>query len=143
MIQKYITDICKLLKIKEPSISYDTSNFTTDTMMAQCDSHGTTIYLNKIDKPSPDYMFAIAHELRHVWQIKTNKHLYFSSYKPVNLCSSIEEYNLQLAEVDANAFAAIIIIDWFHLQPQWNGLSENVISAIENRINTIVHPLMQ
>lgn len=131
MIQEYIADICKLLRIKEPSISYDTSNFTTDTMMAQCDSRGTTIYLNKIEKPNPDYMFAIAHELRHVWQIKTNKHLYFSSYKPVNLCSSIEEYNLQLAEVDANAFAAIIIIDWFHLHPQWNGLSENVISAIE------------
>lgn len=66
MIQEYIADICKLLRIKEPSISYDTSNFTTDTMMAQCDSRGTTIYLNKIEKPNPDYMFAIAHELRHV-----------------------------------------------------------------------------
>lgn len=143
MIQEYITDICKFLNIKKPSISYDTSHFTTKTMMAQCSSDGTTIYLNKIDNPNPDYMFAIAHKLRHIWQIKTNEHLYFSSYKPVNLCSSIEEYNLQLAEVDANAFAAIIIIDWFHLQPQWNDLPTSVITAIENRINTIIHSLMQ
>lgn len=43
MIQEYITDICKLLKIKVPSVSYDASNFTTDTMMDQCDSHCTTV----------------------------------------------------------------------------------------------------
>lgn len=37
MIEEYITDICKLLNINKPSISYDNSNFTTDTMMVQCD----------------------------------------------------------------------------------------------------------
>lgn len=141
MIKEYVSDICSLLKIKEPSISYDTSNFTTDTMMAQCNPEGTTIYLNKIDKPNPDYMFAIAHELRHIWQIKTDCDLYFSKYKPRNLCNSVEEYNLQIAEVDANAFAAIIMINYFHLKPQWNGLSYKVINSIDNRINTIVHSL--
>ena len=29
MIEEYITDICKLLNINKPSISYDNSNFTT------------------------------------------------------------------------------------------------------------------
>ena len=143
MIKNYISDVCKLLKIQIPFISYDTSHFTTKTMMAQCSPDGSTIYLNKIDKPNPDYIFAIAHELRHVWQIQTNQVLYFSDYKPIELCSSIEEYNLQLAEVDANAFAAIIMIDLVHLQPQWNGLPNSVVTAIENRINTVIHSLEQ
>ena len=30
-----------------------------------------------------------------------------SAYKPVNLCGSVEQYNLQIAEVDANAFAGL------------------------------------
>ena len=85
MIENYITDVCKLLKIQIPFISYNTSHFTTKTMMAQCSSDGSTIYLNKIDRPNPDYMFAIAHKLRHVWQIQTDQVLYFSDYKPIEL----------------------------------------------------------
>ena len=56
-------------------------------------------------------------------------------------CSSIEEYNLQIAEVDANAFASIIMVEYFKLQPQWNGLSDKVISAINDRINIIIREL--
>ena len=55
MIEEFITDICKLLEIPVPSISYDTSHFPTETTMAQCELTSNTIYLNKIDKPNPDY----------------------------------------------------------------------------------------
>lgn len=115
MIKEFITDICELLNIKEPYVSYDVADFATDTTMAQCDVANNTIYLYKLDKPNPDYLFAIAHELRHIWQIKTNKSKFFDYYKPREDCNSVEEYNLQLAEVDANAFAAIIMTDYFHL----------------------------
>lgn len=37
MIEEYITDICYLLNIKEPYVSYDVTGFATDTTMAQCD----------------------------------------------------------------------------------------------------------
>ena len=66
------------------------------------------------------------------------KSKFFDYYKPMEDCNSVEEYNLQLAEVDANAFAAIIMIDCFHLQPQWNGLSNKVIKAINARIDYIL-----
>ena len=77
MIQKFITDICDILNIPEPSISFNTSNFPTDTMMAQCNPSGDTIYLRKYNKPNPDQLFSIAHELRHIWQMQNNKQFFF------------------------------------------------------------------
>lgn len=138
IINNYINNVCDILHITTPIISFNVSKFQSDTMMAQCNLSGDTIYIRKTDKPNPDYLFAIAHELRHIWQIKTNKSKFFDYYKPREDCNSVEEYNLQLAEVDANAFAAIIMIDCFHLQPQWNGLSNKVIKAINARIDYIL-----
>ena len=141
MIEEFIADICQLLDIPVPSISYDTSHFPTETTMAQCELTSNTIYLNKLDKPNPDYLFAIAHELRHIFQYQNNEQFYLSNYKTSDNCSSVEEYNLQIAEVDANAFASIIMVEYFHMQPQWNGLSDKVIHAINDRINIIIHEL--
>lgn len=141
MIEEFITDICELLDIPIPSISYDTSHFPTKTTMAQCELTSNIIYLNKIDKPNPDYLFAIAHELRHIFQYQNNEQFYLSSYKTSDSCSSVEEYNLQIAEVDANAFASIVMVEYFHMQPQWNGLSDKVVNAINDRINIIIREL--
>ena len=138
MIEEFITDICELLEIPVPSILYDTSHFPTETTMAQCELTSNTIYLNKIDKPNPDYLFTIAHELRHIFQYKDNEQLYLSNYKTSDNCSSVEEYNLQIAEVDANAFAGIIMIQYFHLKPRWNGLSDKVINAINDRMSFLL-----
>lgn len=140
MINKYISDICDILEIAIPKISYDTSNFKTLTTMAQCKSDGSTIYIRKLDKPNPDYMFSIAHELRHVWQIQTDYDLYLSDYKPVDILG-IEKYNNQLAEIDAHAFASIVMMDFFNLAPLYNGLSEFTISLIEDRIDYIIRSL--
>ena len=138
MIEEFITDICDLLNIPVPSISYDISHFPTETTMAQCELTNNIIYLNKIDKPNPDYLFAIAHELRHIFQYQNDEKFYLSNYKTSDKCSSIEEYNLQIAEVDANAFASIVMVEYFHMQPQWNDLSDKVINAINDRINIII-----
>ena len=143
MIKEYITDICDLLKIEAPKISFDSTNFKTKTTLAQCEPELNVIYLNKIAKPNPDYFFSIAHELRHIWQYKTDKQFYFSKYKPSDNCLSIEEYTLQIAEIDANAFAAIVMADCFRLQPQWNGLSNKVIDSIDKRIKFILCELLR
>lgn len=142
MIQEFISDICGILNIPVPSVSFDISNFPTDTMMAQVDSSGNTIYLKKYDKPNPDQLFSIAHELRHIWQIKNYNDLYFSNYQTVENIG-IEKYNLQSAEVDANAFASIVMVDFFHLQPQYKGLPNYVVSAIKKRINEITIELSE
>ena len=141
MIKEYITDICNLLKIEVPKISFDSTNFKTKTTLAQCEPELNVIYVKKIDKPNPDYLFSIAHELRHLYQYQKDKQFYFSKYKTSDKCLSVEEYNLQIAEVDANAFAAIIMTDCFRLQPQWNGLSNRVINGINKQINIIIREL--
>lgn len=141
MIEEFITDVCELLKIEVPKISYDTSHFPTKTTLAQCEPTANILYLTKIDKLNPDYVFSIAHELRHIYQYQTDEEFYLSGYKPSNKCLSIEEYNLQIAEIDANAFASIIMVEYFSMKPQWNGLSDKAISAIDNRINIIIHEL--
>ena len=134
MIQNFINDLCDILKISTPAISYDTSNFPTTTMMAQLSPSGKTLYLRRYDEPNADQFFSIAHELRHAWQIQNDKQFYFSTYKPVNLMSSIEEYNLQIAEIDANAFAYIVMVDFFGMKPLFHGLSDNVKSRILDRV---------
>lgn len=106
-------------------------------MMAQCSADGSAIYLKKYGQPNPDQLFAVAHELRHIWQLRNNEHMYFSSYKPVDLCSSLEEYNLQLAELDANAFAGIVMIDFFGLTPLFNVVPDSVKSKIRERMDLI------
>ena len=141
MIEEFIADICELLDIPVPSISYDTSHFSTETTMAQCELTNNIIYLNKIYKPNPYYLFAIAHELRHIFQYQNDEKFYLSNYKTSDKCSSIEEYNLQIAEIDANAFASIVMIEYFHMKPKWNGLSDKVINAINSRISIIIHEL--
>lgn len=138
MIEKFITDVCELLEIEAPKISYDTSHFLTTTTLAQCEPSENVIYLNKVDKPNPDHVFCIAHELRHIYQYQTDEHFYLSEYKSSDKCSSIEEYNLQIAEVDANAFASIVMTDFFSLKPQWHGLSNKVVDTIEKRIKFLL-----
>lgn len=134
MIYDFINDICDILNISVPSVSFDTSNFPTDTMMAQCSPDGDTIYLKRYDKPNPDQFFSIAHELRHIWQIQNDEELYFSTYKPIDLLSSVEEYNIQIAELDANAFAGLIMMDFFNLKPQFLGISDSVKAKIFERM---------
>lgn len=134
MIYNFVQDICEILEIPVPEISFDTSCFLTKTTLAQIDINNNTIYMKKIDKPNPDQFFAIAHELRHMWQAQNNRELYFSSYKTSNLYHSIEEFNLQLAEIDANAFAGVIMADFFHLKPTFDNLSESVKDKIYERM---------
>lgn len=140
MIKNYLIALCDLLDINMPSVSYDTSKFNSKTMMsmAEINEKGSKIYLMKKSNPDPDYLFAIAHEMRHIWQAKTNMDLYLSNYKTANQFSSVNEYNLQLAEVDANAFAAIVMINMFGVKPTWNNLSDKVIATVEQQMNSMI-----
>lgn len=48
MIYEFISEICGILNISIPKISYDTSTFNSATMMAQCNTDGSTIFFEKI-----------------------------------------------------------------------------------------------
>lgn len=134
MIYDFINDICDILNISAPSVSFDISNFTTDTMMAQCSPDGSVIYLKKCNTPNPDLFFSIVHELRHIWQIKNNEQMFFSTYKSIESCKSAEEYNLQIAEIDANAFAGLIMMEFFYLEPLFKDVPDSVKAKIFERM---------
>ena len=142
MINEYIKNVCEILKITPPDISYDISHFPTKTTLAQCSSDGTTIYLRHITLSNPDDVFAIAHELRHIWQIRNDYDEYFTNYKTSDEIG-VEAYNNQLAEIDANAFATIIMTDLFKLRPLYNGLSKRTVDNIMARIDIVLKSLQQ
>lgn len=140
MINDFIKEVSEILQIPAPKLSFDTSTFPTETTLAQCeidvnDPDGCIIHLRKCNKPNPEQFFAVAHELRHVWQFRHG--LYLPDYKERNECESVEGYNLQPAEVDANAFAGLVMMDFFGLKPLFEGLSETVKSEIFERMEII------
>lgn len=128
-MEKFIKDICEDICINVPKISYDTSRFPTETMLAAYDSDEDTIYLRKDVKNKLDLYFSIAHELRHKWQLKEDEEFYFGNYKSVQELG-VEYYNKQIAELDANAFATAMIWDYFGAKPTFKGLSEEIIYLI-------------
>lgn len=133
-----IKDICKILKIDCPKISYDTSHFQSKTMLAQYNFENDTIYLKNTEK-NIDNVFAISHELRHKWQFLHNADYYFADYKPRSELNLIE-YNLQAAELDANAFTVIILSKMFGVKPIFP--SEEISNAVEKQIPIVLRSLL-
>lgn len=137
MIHDFINDICGFLEIDPPEISNDISRFQSGTTLAQCAPDGSAIYIKCGVNPNLDLYFAVTHELRHVWQIRSGDETFFNGYKTVDMCDTLEEYNLQLAEVDANAFAGVVMVDLFGVKPLFNGLSDAVRAKIYERMRDI------
>ena len=135
MLNRFIEYVCNILNITVPIISYDVANFPTETMQAYYDSRTETMFLRKFTSLNPDVLFAVAHELRHIWQLKTNENIYFSNYTSIKNGMSLENYNLQIAEIDAHAFAALLMMENFGIKPLFNGLPNNVLREINYRIN--------
>ena len=82
-----------------------------------------------------DALFAVCHELRHVYQSIHYPDI-FKSYQELGTLDT-ESYNLQEAEVDANAYAGLFMEQLFGVSPLFNGYSEKVKAAIEKRKSEI------
>lgn len=78
-----------------------------------------------------DLVLAVVHELRHVYQCEYETCL-LNDYALLEQ-SQTNEYNLQEAEVDANAYAALFCEKHFGMKPLFQGYSREVRRAIENR----------
>lgn len=134
-MRNHINLVCKDLKIKRPKVSYDTSVFTSPTMMAMVSPDGRTIHIPDREK-DPDLLFSAAHELRHVWQMQNTPQI-FETYKPREHCFTIQEYNLQEAELDANAYAGHIMIKLYGLHPRFDGMTDLVKNEIFKRMEKL------
>lgn len=134
----FISDVSFMMKIDEPEISYDCSMFPTETTMAMADIKNKVIHLRN-KEPDLDLYFAIAHEMRHIWQESTDHEKWFGDYKPSNEFRNIDKYNQQPAEIDANAYAAFVMAKFFGVSPLFNGVSEKtkvkIIKRAEEYLN--------
>ncbi len=140
--RQIVWNICQLLEVEMAIISYDTSNFPPDTTYALCVPEENTIYINEkeAELKSYDYFLSLTHEMRRLWQWKTDKQLYYADYRTAEEVD-MEEYNRQPAEVDANAFASIFTGLVMGTEPKYEDLSEQNRELIEQRIWEIMDSL--
>jgi hypothetical protein len=133
MIHKLVENISYMLSIDAPAVEI-VDELDTPTKMAAADPVKGVIVV-KAGMSTFDTAIAVAHELRHIWQYKNEPDM-FADYQNSSALSQ-ESYNLQPAEVDANAFAELYV-GQYGKRSLWNGLSEEVKTAIHNRAEFIV-----
>ena len=135
-ISKFISEVCSVLDIEHPKIEYKPQDFfPTATMLAMCDTEKSVVYVRHSEDITPDLLFSIAHELRHCWQIKNKPEMLDGYRESQDL--TVEEYNLQPAEIDANAFAGAVMVDFFGIKPLFQGLPDNVRDRIYAKMENI------
>ena len=138
-IISYTKFICEFLEISIPKILFKNKKtqhkFLSNTMMAILYPEENTIYINHTIS-TLDIFFVIAHELRHLYQYIYHPE-WLINYQTIDQIKSIEEYNLQLVEIDANAFAKMIMINEFNITPLFESLSDKVKLRIHERMEII------
>lgn len=130
---KFSREICDILDIPVPvikSVSADRMHTVTQIAALTPDS---VLIRNDIEI-SEELFFALAHELRHAYQIASGESL--EEYRTSDRIS-IEQYNLQPLEVDANAFGALIMSDFFGIVPQFRNMPDTVRKAIKDRMKQL------
>lgn len=134
-IDTLVTGLSRQLGITPPKLT--PVKKLPGTHMMRLSPDGREIEIQQDAIVSPDLICGILHELRHIWQMQSDPDRYFADYLPSDKCLTLELYNLQPAEIDAHAYAAIQMQKLFGLAPQFNGLSEAVKGKIRKRIEEI------
>jgi len=104
-------------------------------LVAVYDQDTDTIFIKDLKKiPTIDELFAIAHEWRHVWQSKIHPED-LNDYRERAECQDLEDYNNQPAEIDANAWAWIVVSKMLggKGRPTFPSLSRETVAKIEER----------
>lgn len=131
---QFIEIICDDLEIEKPLVE-EVLFLHTPTQLAEY-IPSDNILKYRPGKIPLDTMFSIAHELRHIWQMKNCPEIFQNYINSTD--TDIEQYNLQSAEIDANAYAMVIMESGFGITPQFKGLNEKVKKKILLRANEIV-----
>lgn len=128
MVDDFIRYICEVLGINTPVVKINKNKMATESTLV-CIENGI-VYL-RTKQPTLDLLFVISYELRHLWQIKTDREFYFKDYKTSQEIDDIDDYNRQMAELDANAFGYMIMSANYGVEPLFNGLSKETIQMIK------------
>lgn len=133
-METYIDYIAKgILDIETPEW-IEVGILDTATQIAAADIEKNIIYTKK-GTDEKMLFFAIAHELRHMWQAKNKKDLLIKFDKSKK---DIERYNEQEAEVDANAFATAIMVAVFNVKPLFYEFDDKIKEKIYEKAKKIV-----
>ncbi|MGN1340897.1 MAG: hypothetical protein ACI4WS_11440 [Oscillospiraceae bacterium] len=135
MINGYVRTLCNMLQIPMPQIFYNDRELS-DGEHAKLTPDGKRLYLRKLKTTSLDQLFAAAFQLRRAWQRKTDEQLYFGGYKPRAELPQ-REFVVQPSEVDANAFAAVMVSAFFGVEPVFDELPGAARSKIDRRCDEI------
>lgn len=131
-------DCEKILSIKCPKIKFVPKKDELGVLAKVVVSNKTIKKINfALDYENVyDAYFAICHELRHVYQIRYNDQI-FEKYVEKDTGISTENYNLQEAEIDANAFGSLYMQVNFGVKPLFLGYSDKVKGKIDKQIEKI------
>ena len=134
-IKEYALDICDILNITCPIIKVVSNKETLATYYPS----GNLIELSDTYTDDYDYAFAIAHELRNVWQLKY-KHADFASngYIMYHERENDDEYYLQPLELDANSFSFAINYVYLDIVPSGNAYSKKVMDVFKQKVNIMI-----
>ena len=134
-IREYIRALCNDLKIKPPKAK--TVSSLEGTMLARYEANSGIMYIREKYEVPYDMYFSIAHELRHKYQIDKGK-FDFEAYVTSSEVDT-KAYNMQEEELDANAYAYVIMVSAFDVEPLFSGLDEDVKREIIKRAEAIVN----
>lgn len=135
-------DLEKILKIKCPKIKFIPKKEVSNIIARTIVNNKTVKKINfALDYENVyDAYFSICHELRHVYQIKYNYQI-FEKYVEKDTDISTENYNLQEAEIDANAFGSLYMQVNFGVKPLFLGYSDKVKGKIDKQIEKITREI--
>ena len=137
-IEAIINELVSVLKIKKrPVINFLAQNLMpTATMMAAISNDGEELVLSQNLKKEnyATIWLVLSHEMRHAWQIEKGIFLE-SEYVQRSASASVVDYNSQKLEVDAWAFASIMVEEKFGFKPKLNKFfNEEIIELIDMQI---------
>lgn len=144
---------CELLDIDNPKVHIGKSKKLKNTYAKYYTSHD--LYINPNNINDNDLRFAIFHELRHHYQTLEIEDRYYESEYTVNTWKSDlynykdnthdKEYTTQSVEIDANAFATIMMKALYNLNFAPKDKSKHNMEKVQENIYKIIHdfPLIE
>lgn len=133
MDRRLIYYICDDLDIDVPKIKEVDS--LPGTMLAAYHPNTNELQVIKRYETFYDFVFVLAHELRHKYQIDNGWD--FSNYTQRDKTDLIT-YNLQVQELDANAYGFIFMVNEFGVKPLFKGMDEQIKNAIMERVEYLI-----
>lgn len=124
----FVNKLCLDLQIKDVPKVLRVKNIGTQIARLKMPARVIEIRTTNI----PDTLFALAHEMRHLWQIDNNR---FDVQAYVESGASLDDYSKQEVEIDANAYAVYVVSQILGAVPTFEKYSAEVRNAMRDMMN--------